>query len=65
MASQSAGNPSQPLHLTDSTNDGDGGLVVGMDVELGAGGAVTDPGQPTVSPLTFGKIYSDGRATMR
>ena len=57
MASQSAGNPSQPLHLTDSPSFGDGGLVVGMDVELGAGGAVTDPGQATVSPLTFGKVF--------
>ena len=51
MASQSAGDPSQHLHLTDSPGDG------GTDVELGAGGAVYDLGQASVSPLTFGKVF--------
>ena len=59
MASQSAGNPSQPHHhLTDSPSDGgDGRLIVAMDEEVGAGGAVPGPGQATVSPLTFAKVF--------
>ena len=59
MASQSAGNPSQKLHhLNDHPNHGDVGLVDGMDVEVvAAAEAEPDPGQATVSPLTFGKVF--------